>query len=96
MTNHLVELLTKSWCDGVQTRAYPLVFRAGTPEGKMFKEDLEFLRQTTTQFVKKWVGLPANYEALYQQSQKDMEKPDFSATWPHLVAWGHKPLATAK
>ncbi len=90
LTDHLAELLTKSWCGDVQSRFYPLIFRAGTPEGEFFKEDMRYLHITMTPFVKKWGGLTENYEALYQQAFKDMEQPSFFATWPHLTVWGSK------
>ena len=96
ITEHLAELLMKSWCEEVQTKSYSLVFRGGTPEGEAFKEDTEYVFQMTRPFVQKWAGIPENYDALHRQSRKDMEQPDFSATWPHLVAWGHKPHTQAK
>ncbi len=96
ITKHLAELLTKSWCEGVQTKSYPLTFRAGTPEGEAFKEDMEYIFQMTRPFIQKWGGVPENYDAIYRQSRKDMEQPDFFVIWPHLTAWGHKPLAKGK
>lgn len=96
ITGHLAELLTKSWCEGVQTTSYPLVFRGGTQEGEAFKEDMESVFQMTRPFVQKWGGIPENYDAIHRQSRKDMEQPDFSATWPHLTAWGYKPHTQAK
>ncbi len=96
LTNHLAELLTKSWCERVQTKSYPLVFKAGTPEGKDFVEDMDYIFQMTRLFIQKWGGIPENYDAIHRQSIKDMEQPDFSATWPHLTVWGYKPLSQAK
>jgi ubiquinone/menaquinone biosynthesis C-methylase UbiE len=96
LTNHLAELLAKAWCEGVQTKSYPLAFRAGTPEGEAFKEDMEYIFQMTRPLLKKWGCLPENYDALHQQAHKDMEQPDFLAIWPHLTAWGHKPLREGK
>ncbi len=96
ITGHLAELLTNSWCEGVQTKSYPLLFRGGTPEGEAFKEDTEYVFQSTRPFLNKWGGIPENYDALHQQSRKDMDQPDFFVTWPHLVAWGCKPLSQTK
>ena len=96
LTKHLADLLTKSWCEGVQTKPYLLVFRAGTSEGESFKEDMAYVFQATRPFIQKWGGIQENYDALCLQSNKDMEQPDFSVTWPHLVAWGYKPLTQAK
>ncbi len=92
LTGHMAELLTKSWCENVQVKTYPLLFRAGTPEGEMYIDDVKYLYVTTTPFVQKWVGLPENYDALHRQSLKEMAQPDFSVTWPHVTAWGSKPL----
>ncbi len=96
ITGHLAELLTKSWCEEVQVKSYPLEFRAGTPEGEAFKEDMEYVFQMTRPFVQKWGGIPENYDTLYRQSHKDMEQADFFAIWPHLTAWGRKPLTLVK
>ncbi len=96
LTSHLADLLTKCWCEGVQVKSYPLAFRAGTPEGANFKEDMDYTIQMTRPFIQKWGGLPDNHDALYRQALADMEQPDFSAIWPYLTAWGYKPLALAK
>ena len=96
LTSHLEELLTKSWCERVQTKYSPLTFRAGTPEGKDFREDMDYIFQMFRPFLNKWGGIPENYEALHRQCLKDMEQLDFSAIWPHLTAWGYKPLSQVK
>ena len=96
LTSHLATLLTQSWCENVQTRSHLLEFRAGTPEGKDFKDDMDYIAQMTRLFIQKWGGIPENYDAIHRQSQKDMEQPDFCAIWPHLTAWGYKPLSQAK
>ena len=93
LTSHLAELLMKSWCERVQTKSYPLLFRGGTPEGKDFKEDMDYIFQMTRPFIQKWGGIPENYDVLHRQCVKDMEQPGFSETWPHLNEWGYKPLA---
>ena len=92
LASHLADLLTKSWCEGVQTKSYPLAFHAGTPEGTNFKEDMDYTIQVTRPFIQKWGGLPDNHEVLYRQALVDMEQPGFSAIWPYLTAWGYKPL----
>jgi len=84
----------------VQSKFYPLAFRAGTPEGEAFKEDMEYIFQMTRPLLQKWGDIPENYDAIHQQACKNMEQPDFVAIWPHLTAWGykrgHKPLAEGK
>ncbi len=96
LTSHLADLLTKSWCEGVQTKSYPLAFHAGTPEGVNFKEDMDYTIQVTRPFIQKWGGLPDNHDVLYRQALTDMERPDFSAIWPYLTAWGRKPFTDSK
>ncbi len=96
LTSHLAELLTKSWCEGVQTKSYSLEFRAGTPEGEAYEEDMDSIFQMTRPFIQKWGGIPENYDALHRQCIKDMEQPNFLAIWPHLTAWGYKPLPQTK
>ncbi len=96
LTNHLADLLTKSWCEGVQTKSYPLAFYAGTLEGTNFKEDMDYTIQVTRPFIQKWGGLPDNHDVLYRQALTDMEQPDFSAIWPYLTAWGRKPFTDSK
>ncbi len=96
LTNHLAELLTNSWCEEVQTKAYPLEFGAGTPEAQSFVEDMRSVIQTSRPFIQKWVGIPKDYDTIYRQACKEMEQPDFHATWPHWTAWGSKPLSMGK
>jgi len=97
LTAHLKELLTKCWCEDVQTKAYPLSFHAETPEGRLFIEDLSHVTQAMYPFMHKWVGISKEeYDVLYQQACKEMEQPDFHAIWPHLTAWGRKPLPYKK
>ena len=96
LTSHLAELLTKSWCERVQTKSYTLKFQAGTSEGEDFKRDANHIFQITRPFIQKWGSVPNNYDALQRQACADMEQPDFIATWPHLTAWGHKPLLEKK
>jgi hypothetical protein len=97
LTAHLKELLTKSWCEDVQTKAYPLPFHAETPEGRLFIEDLSNVTRAMYPFMHKWVGISkVEYDGLYQQACKEMEQPDFHAIWPHLTVWGKKPLPYKK
>jgi hypothetical protein len=96
LTRHLAELLTKSWYENVQVKAYPLIFRAGTPEGEKFIEDTKLIYQTIRPFLQKSVGLPENYDALYQQVGEEMDQANFYATWPLVTVWGSKPLSNTK
>jgi ubiquinone/menaquinone biosynthesis C-methylase UbiE len=75
----------------VQTRVHTLTYRAGTPEGQTFREDMVHLARTVLPFVKKWGQVPADYEAIYQQMLMEMQQPDFVATWTLYTIWGTNP-----
>ncbi len=89
ITAHLPWLLTQhgGMRIQVQTRAYSLVLRAGTPEGQAFAQDVAHGIQTLRAFVTKWCGPTPDYDRLSQQVLHDLQQPDFSATWKLLTAW---------
>lgn len=87
----LARLLTEHGVQNVQARAYALEYRAGTPEGQLFIADMQHLLRNMKPFMQKWAHLPDNYEELYQQMIRDMNAPDFTATWNLLTVWGNKP-----
>jgi ubiquinone/menaquinone biosynthesis C-methylase UbiE/transcriptional regulator with XRE-family HTH domain len=72
----------------VQTHLYELEYRAGTPEKQLFIEDLTRVFRTALPFLRKWVRVPDNYEALYRQMLADIRQPDFVAQWPLITVWG--------
>jgi ubiquinone/menaquinone biosynthesis C-methylase UbiE len=74
----------------VQTRSYLLEYRAGTPEGEHFAEDIRLAYRTLAPFLRKWTRVPEDYEEIYQQMVKEMQQPDFVATWKYLTVWAHK------
>jgi ubiquinone/menaquinone biosynthesis C-methylase UbiE len=89
--NGLADLLSRhAGISDVQTRAYTLEYRTGTPPGQRFYEDSKLLFRTFVPFIRKWSHLPDDYEALYQQALREMQQPDFLATWCLLTAWGTK------
>ena len=85
---HLSRLMHQHGVLNVQTRAYTIVYRAGTPEGQLLADDVKFLYRTALPFLEKWTRIPDDYEAIYQQALADMQAPDFVATWDVLTAWG--------
>ncbi len=89
---HIARLLTQYGGRQVQTQAYALAYRAGTPEGQYFADDMAHVFHTSRPFLQKWGCEDPNYEALYEQSLAEMQRPDFHATWNFVTAWG---LATA-
>lgn len=89
MTSELARLLQRRLgLQHVQTRAWALEYRAGTPEGDHFAENIQLILQTALPFMRKWSQVPEDYEQLCQQAFREMQDPDFVATWDVLTAWG--------
>ena len=91
LTSQLAPLLNQSGLQNVQTRAHAVVYRAGTPQGQLFHEDMKYTYRTLLPFLRKWTHIPEDYEAIYQQMLSETQQPDFVATWDLLTAWGNKP-----
>jgi len=81
-------LLRQHGLEQVQTRAYILEYRSGTPEGQLFVEDSTRVFRTVLPFLRKWIHVPDDYEAIYQQMLAEIHQPDFVATWKMVTAWG--------
>lgn len=88
---YLAQLLLHAGCQHVQTRSHRLEFRAGTPEGRRFAEDVKLIFQTAVPFFRKWTRLPDNYEEIYQQMLQEVQQQDFVTTSTLLTAWGTRP-----
>jgi len=91
VTGDLAPLLRQDGLQQVQARTYAPEYRAGTPEGQKFYEDMKLLFQTLLPFLRKWTRVPDDYETLYQQGLSEMQQPDFVAIGSMLTAWGNKP-----
>ena len=91
LTAHLAPLLTRYGCQQVQTRAYALQYRAGTPEGEAYIEDGAQVLRTLRPFLQKWGCMSKDYDAIRHQAHEEIQRPDFCATWHLLTAWGIKP-----
>ena len=91
VTGHLARLLDQYGCKQVQTKAHTREYRAGTPEGDAYCEDMILFHQMTRPFIQKWNHGSQNYEVIYRQAVEEMRQPDFRATWNLLTAWGSKP-----
>jgi ubiquinone/menaquinone biosynthesis C-methylase UbiE len=87
LTEELIHLLKKHGLKDIQTREHILVYRAGTPEGQQFAENMLHGFRTLKPFFQKWTRLPENYDEIYQQARKEMQQPDFVATWRYLTVW---------
>ncbi|HLZ59684.1 MAG TPA: class I SAM-dependent methyltransferase [Ktedonosporobacter sp.] len=74
----------------VQTRAYTLESRAGTPEAQNGYENAKYLFRTARPFLGRWMRVPEEYDTVYQQMLTELQQPDFVSTWRMLTAWGSK------
>jgi ubiquinone/menaquinone biosynthesis C-methylase UbiE len=92
LTAHLAPLLKQRGCQQVQTRAYVLQYRAGTTEGRAYIEDGMRVFRTLRPFLRKWGDTSTDYDAIGEQMRIELQRPDFSATWHLLTAWGVKPM----
>jgi ubiquinone/menaquinone biosynthesis C-methylase UbiE len=88
LTSELVPMLIRCGLGKVQTQVHALTYRAGTPEGQLFAEDMQYLYRTLRPFLQKWTRVPENYDAVYQQALIEMQQADFVATWRFVTAWG--------
>jgi ubiquinone/menaquinone biosynthesis C-methylase UbiE len=86
----LVPLMTQHGIENVQTREYILVYRVGTAEHQSFAQDMAHVYHVSLPFLHKWTRVPSNYEEIYQQALKEMQMPEFVATWTFVTAWGTK------
>jgi ubiquinone/menaquinone biosynthesis C-methylase UbiE len=88
LTSELAPLLQRHGLQQVQTRVSHSLYRAGTPEGQHWAEDMRLLFRTIQPFLRKWTRVPEDYEQMYQQMLSEMQQPDFEATGGLLTAWG--------
>jgi ubiquinone/menaquinone biosynthesis C-methylase UbiE len=91
VTGQLARLLERYGVQNVQTKAYTLEFRAGTPAGQLFYENFRLGYRTVLPFFRRWIRVPDDYEEIYLQALQEMQQPDFVATWNLLTAWGTCP-----
>lgn len=92
MTGKLVQTMQQAGLQDVQTRPFALEYRAGTPAGQLFAEDMEHFFRTILPFLRKWATVPENYQDICRQALLEIRQPDFVATWNMLTAWGTVPL----
>jgi hypothetical protein len=89
-------MLHQHGIQNVQTHASSLHFRAGTAEGYRFAEDMKLAYRAIVPFLRKWLRVPDDYDAIYQQALAEMQQPDFVVTWEVLTAWGTSPRKKQK
>jgi len=91
LLEQLPHLLRRYGCERVQTKPSTLEYRAGTAEWQAYVQDARSVLRQARPFVQKWGSAGDDYEALYQHALREMQQPDFHATWRLLTAWGCKP-----
>jgi ubiquinone/menaquinone biosynthesis C-methylase UbiE len=91
LTGEIVRLMRQHGLQDIQTRVHPLIYRPGTVEWQYFYEDTVHFFHLLLPFFHKWTRVPPNYEEIYQQALKEMQQPDFVATWTWITIWGTKP-----
>ena len=91
LTSRLASLMTQYGIEDVQTRVCTLVYRAGTESTQDFCRDMVLTFHVLLPFFQKWTRVPSDYQEISQQALKEMEQPDFVATWTLLTAWGIRP-----
>lgn len=88
VTKQLLHLLKQHGIQNVQTRTYTVQYHTGNPEGQFYFENIKRLFRLLVPFFRKWVRVPDDYEAIYQQAIADMEQPGFMIPGYLLTAWG--------
>lgn len=88
LIDELVPLCERHSIGNVQKQLHTLEYRAGTAEGQVFIQDLQYLFRTLLPFLRKWSRVPDDYEEIYQQALDEMQHPDFVTTWKLLTVWG--------
>lgn len=92
VSDELAGLLAHQGIQNVQTKVYRLEMRAGAEHWSLFFDDMKYLFRTNVPFLQKWIKVPENYGALYQQMLSEMQQPDFVASGQTVTAWGIKAL----
>jgi ubiquinone/menaquinone biosynthesis C-methylase UbiE len=88
VTSELERLMTQYGIQEVKTKAYTLVYRAGTIECQYFYQNMALWFRVGLPFYQKWTRVPADYQETCEQALKEMQQPDFAATWAFLTGWG--------
>ncbi len=96
ITSHLVPLLTRYGCKDIQTKAYALEFRSGTPQWQDYHNNAVPVIQGSRLFITKWGCMNGDFEALQRQAIEEILKPDFHLIWNFLTVWGKTPPVAYK
>jgi ubiquinone/menaquinone biosynthesis C-methylase UbiE len=90
VTAYLADLLKPYGCQQVQAQTHALEFRAGTPEGQVYRQDSELALTLLCPFIQKWGTNASNIAEICQQAIVEMQQNDFRCTWKLLTACGVK------
>lgn len=90
---YLTSLLKQAGFQQVEMDVFTLQHREGTLETRLFIEDMRSLFQLIVPFLQKWINMPENYSALYEQMLVEIQEPNFAAQSTILEFRGHKPAA---
>jgi len=91
---HLAPLLSRYGCKEIQTKAYALEVRAGTPEWQAYYTNATHVIRGSRPFLMKWGEITEDFDLLQQQAMDEMLKPDFHSAWNFLTVWGKIPQDT--
>lgn len=92
IVNQLPKLLEQHGLQNVQTHAYTLEHRNGSPEWPGYVENTMSAFRTLAPFLRKWTQVPDDYEAIYQQMLHEIQQPDAFMIGTLVTAWGTNAL----
>ncbi len=87
LTRQLDALLIQHGLRDVHTQTHVLTYRAGTPEGQRFANNMLHGFRTLRGYIQKWARLPEDYDQIAQQALIEMQQPDFVANWRYVTVW---------
>jgi ubiquinone/menaquinone biosynthesis C-methylase UbiE len=85
---NLARLMSEHRFRDIQQANYPVEYHAGTPQHHLFVEDIRRMLHLAPAFWRKWTSVPDDYETRYERMLREVEQPDFVATWPLFTIWG--------
>jgi ubiquinone/menaquinone biosynthesis C-methylase UbiE len=90
IAHDLERLLDQYGFKNIQARRSMQECPASTPEGEHFAEDMRLGFRGIVPFMRKWRGMPDDYETSFQAMVDAMHQPDYTVSWSLLTAWGTK------
>jgi ubiquinone/menaquinone biosynthesis C-methylase UbiE len=79
---NLAHLLSEYRFQEIRQVDYPVEYHAGTPQHRLFVEDMRRMLRLAPAFWGKWASVPADYPTYYERALREIEQADFVATWP--------------